>query len=233
MLALSQYLPALPGLCGPTTYAPSPVWRDSVTQPVTWQRMPKKAAVKLWHRARDYERQTRQPGRQDGALGRNGLAVLQALIFDFLNYASGRLDPAISTIAKKAAISPRSAARGLAALKLAGVLNWLRRCTGSVEDGRFTLRQESNAYAILPPSQWRGYRPPAEPPTPERGTWGDHPPLPDTLTAALLERQDGGSPAAMIRALENDPGNPLAAALARLARALQAKETGSFTGLPA
>ena len=57
-----------------------------------------------------------------------GLAVLYALLFDFLNYASGRLDPAIDTIAQAANISPRSAARGLANLKAAGVLNWARRC---------------------------------------------------------------------------------------------------------
>ena len=151
MRSIAFLLPTLPGMTGPKTCAPFPVWRDSTAEPVKWQRMPKKAAVKLWHRARDFERRTREKGRQDGVLGRNGLAVLHAMIFDCLNYASGRLDPAISTIARLAAISERSAARGLAALKAAGVLNWLRRCKGEVENGRFTLRQESNAYAILPP----------------------------------------------------------------------------------
>ena len=111
------------------------------------------------------------------------------MIFDCLNYASGRLDPAIATIAKLAAISDRSAARGLAALKAAGVLNWLRRCKGEMEDGRYTLRQESNAYAILPASQWHGYTPPAEPPAPDPAAWGATPPLPDAVTAAALERQ--------------------------------------------
>ena len=65
--------------------------------------MPKRQAVRLYHDARRFERQTRQPGRQDGALGRNGLAVLHALLFDFLNYASGRLDPSYARIAEKAA----------------------------------------------------------------------------------------------------------------------------------
>ena len=233
MRSIAFLLPTLPGMTGPKTCAPFPVWRDSTAEPVKWQRMPKKAAVKLWHRARDFERRTREKGRQDGVLGRNGLAVLHAMIFDCLNYASGRLDPAISTIARLAAISERSAARGLAALKAAGVLNWLRRCKGEVENGRFTLRQESNAYAILPPSQWRGYTPPAEAPTPEQGTWGDHPPLPDAVTAAALERSAGGTVAGMVRELESDPDNPLAAALARLARAMEARESGSFPGLPA
>jgi hypothetical protein len=230
-------MPCLPGmtaLCGSLkTYAPSPVWRDSTTQPVTWQRVPKKIAVQTYHRARDFERRTRQAGRQDGALGRNGLAVLHSLIFDWLDYSTGRLEPAISEIARKACISARSAARGLANLKAAGVLNWLRRCHAETKDGRFTLAQDTNAYAILPPTQWRGYRPPAEPPAPDPATWGACPALPDAVTAAALERQAGGTVASMVRELESDPGDPLAAALARLARTMGARESEVFTGLPA
>ena len=233
MHAIAQLLPVLPGLGGLKTYAAWPVWRDSTTQPVAWQAMPKKAAVKLWHRARDFERRTRRPGRQDGVLGRNGLAVLHTLIFDCLHYATGRLDPAVATIARLAAISPRSAARGLAALKAGGVLTWLRRCAGRVEDGRFTLRQQSNAYQLLPASQWRGYRPPAEPPSPEQGTWGDPPPLPDTLTAAVIEQRQGGGLASVLRELESDPGNALAAALARLGRYVGDRQARDLPGLPA
>jgi hypothetical protein len=81
------------------------VWRDSTTKEVKFQPMPKRQAVKLWHDARRFERQTRQPGRQDGAIGRNGLAVLHALLFDFLNYKNGELDPSWAAIAVKACIS--------------------------------------------------------------------------------------------------------------------------------
>ena len=77
------------------TYAPWPVWRDSTTAKVKFAPVKKKDAVKWFHKARQFERQTRQPGKQDGALGRNGLAVLHTLIFDILNYATGRLDPAL------------------------------------------------------------------------------------------------------------------------------------------
>jgi hypothetical protein len=128
-----------------------PVWKDSTRTEVRFQPLSKKAVVKLWHRARDFERQTRQPNRQDGALGRNGLAVLQVLIFDFLNFATGRLDPGYESIARMANISRRSVARGLAKLKTDGVLNWLRRCReGPDERGRYRLEQETNAYAVLP-----------------------------------------------------------------------------------
>jgi hypothetical protein len=109
MLPLANLMPSLPGLSGLAgsfkTYAPSPVWRDSTTGQVKFQRMPKRQAVKLYHRARDYERRTRAPGKQDGAIGRNGLAVLHALIFDFLDYATGRLDPGYEAIARTACVS--------------------------------------------------------------------------------------------------------------------------------
>ena len=53
----------------PQTYAAWPVWSDSTTAPIRFQSMPKKAAVKLWHRARDFDRGTHQPGRHGGAVG--------------------------------------------------------------------------------------------------------------------------------------------------------------------
>jgi hypothetical protein len=91
-MSVGSILAGLPGGQTPS-YAPSPVWRDSTTKDVKFQPLPKKKAVKIWHDARRFERKTRQPGKQDGALGRNGLAVLHALLFDFLNYANGALYP--------------------------------------------------------------------------------------------------------------------------------------------
>jgi hypothetical protein len=225
MLPLANFLPRLPGLTALAgslkTYAPSPVWRDSTTKDVKFQPLPKKLAVKLWHRARDFERRTRQPGKQDGALGRNGLAVLQSLIFDFLDFRTGQLDPAQKTIAANAGISPRSVARGLVSLKLSGVLNWLRRCTESFKDGRFTLEQETNAYAILPSSQWLGYVEPPEAPPPQPGTWGDHPcGMRDPLTEADIEQGYGKDAEAVIRQLELGECGSAAAQLASLGRAM-------------
>jgi hypothetical protein len=178
--------------------------------------MPKRQAVRLWHDARRFERQTRKPGAQDGAIGRNGLAVLHALLFDFLNYASGKLYPSRQAIAHKANVSLRSVDRGLAKLKVSGVVNWLRRCAEEWIDGRFTLKQETNAYAVLPVSQWNGYSAPADAPPPDPGTWGDHPALPDPLALAARER----GLMAKIVALEGDERDGLAAALARFGRTL-------------
>jgi|HubBroStandDraft_1064217.scaffolds.fasta_scaffold555406_2 hypothetical protein len=46
----------------------------------------------------------------------------------------------------------------------------------------------AKGYAVLPVTAWRDYRPPADPPAPLPGTWGDHPPLPSTLTQAMAAR---------------------------------------------
>jgi len=228
LLPLGALLGSTAIYAGQKTYAPSPCWRDSTTKPVKWQRMTPDAAKELYRQAEDFERQTRQAGKQDGALGRNGLAVLRALIFGFLNYTTGQLDPGYESIAKRACISIRSAARGLANLKAAGVLNWLRRCTPIIEAGRCILEQITNAYALIPSSQWRGYRPSPKrrkPPQPEAGTWGDHPPLPDALTAAVTERRAGGTWRGVLRELESDPANALANAVASLGRAMGLAET--------
>lgn len=203
------------------TYAAWPVWRDSTTAKVKFVPLPKKRAVKLYHKARTFERQTRQKGKQDGALGRNGLAVLHALIFDFLDYATGELDPAIESIAGKACASVASVKRGLRNLKLCGVLNWIRRA-GETRDekGRFCLEQDTNAYGILPVSQWRGFVDQPEAPPPHPSTWGATPPLPSVVEQAITERQEGASMAAIIKRLEDDPGDGSAAALASFGRAM-------------
>ena len=97
----------------------------------------------------------------------------------------------------------------------------MRRCAESWRDGRFVLEQETNAYAVLPESQWRGYRPPQEPPAPAPGTWGEPAPMPSALAQAALEgdlRAGGTSSPA-------DPKDRLAAALARLGRAFMARNS--------
>jgi hypothetical protein len=229
MLPLANLMPPLPGLAGlvgsQKTYAPSPVWRDSTTDDVKFHPLPKKQAVKLYHRARDFERRTRQPGKQDGAIGRNGLAVLHAMIFDFLDFRTGQLDPGYAAIARKACIGIRSAARGLQALKLAGILNGLRRCTPTFKDGRCVLDQDTNAYAILPSSQWRGYAEPPEAPAPQSGTWGDHPcGMRAPMIEADIEQRNGTGMQAVIRQLELDEPGSLGAALASLGRGMLAKK---------
>src|SRR5436305_6141608 len=85
-----SYQGLLSGLLALTeqTYAPYPVWSGSTTKPIQFTPLPKKAALRLWQYARDFDRQTKEKGRHGGAVGHTGLKVLQVLIFDFLNFAS-------------------------------------------------------------------------------------------------------------------------------------------------
>ena len=211
-----------------------PVWKGSVRAEVRFTPLPKKAAARLWHRAREWDRATRAPGRHGGKVGRIGLLVLHSLIFDFLNHKTGQLDPSYEGIAKKAGVSRASVGRALARLKALGILNWVRRCVGELRDGRFVLAQERNAYAVQEEGQWQGYRPAPElPVAPEPGTWGEHPPLQGALSQAAQDQAMGLSPGAVLLALRSDPGDALAAALARMGQALAARQAGSLSGVSA
>jgi hypothetical protein len=201
------------------TKAPWPVWSGSTTSPVRFVAMPKKAAVRLWHRARDFDRGTHQPGRHGGDVGPTALAVLHALIFDFLNYRTGQLDPSYAAIARKAGVCVRTVASALKRLRELGILAWVRRCAESWRDGRFVLEQETNAYAVLPETGWRGYRAPLEAPAPAPGTWGEPMPMPSALALAALETDLKGT----VAVLASDPKDGLARALASLGRAFMAR----------
>ena len=208
-------LPPLPGFALPQTYAPFPVWSGSTTAPAHFVAMPKKRAIKLWHRAREFDRQSHEPGRHGGALGRTALAVLHALVFDFANFRTGRLDPSYKAIAHKAGMSVRAVSDALKHLRELGLLHRIRRCVEDWQDGRFQLRQETNAYVLLPETYWQGWQPPAEPP-PAQGTWGDPSPLLTGVALAALETD----PVAKVAVLRTEPGGGLAAALVSLGASL-------------
>jgi hypothetical protein len=222
MPTFAHCLPALLGFEGPKTYAAWPVWSDSTTKEIRFQPMPKKAAVRLYHRARDFDRQSHTEGRHGGAVGHAALQVLHALIFDFLNFRSGRLDPSYAAIARAANVCERTVATAIKRLRELGILNWVRRCAESWREGRFVLEQETNAYAVLPATQWHGYRPPPECPLPAPDTWGAHPPLPSQIDQAIVEQREGGGLRTVIQILDCDPGDESAAVLARLGRAILA-----------
>lgn len=225
---LPSVLPILPPIStfGLKTFAPWPVWAGSTTVPVKPVPMTKKALVRLWHRARDFDRQTSKPGCHGGAVGPTALAVLHSLIFDFMNHRTGRLDPSYAAIARAANCCQRTVATAIQRLKELGILNWVRRCAETrTETGRFVLTQESNAYAVQPSSGWRGYHEPPDPPGPTSGTWGDHPPLPDVVAQAVEERRRGGGMGGVLSILASDPADSLAAALARIGAAIMRRES--------
>jgi hypothetical protein len=196
-----------------------PVWRDSVLTEVVFQPISRKQAKTIWFRARKWEASTHEKGKHGGIIGRCALAVLGALIDDFLSYKTGRLDPSVKAIAAKAAIAERTCYTALKKLRHLRLLDWIRRCQQDRDaDGRFRLRQSTNAYSLQPPQQWRNYRF-EEPPLPTADTLGAPPPFPASIETAIAELQ-AGNPSTAYGALMTDPSDPLAIALAQLGRAM-------------
>jgi len=222
--AIGELLPGLPALNKGRTRAPGPVWSGSTTRRVGFQALPKKQAARLWHKARAFDRATHQRGRHGGIIGRTALLVLHTLLFEFLNYHTGQLDPSYDGIARRSGVCRRAVATALRRLKALGILNWVRR---SVEDrdacGRFVLRQETNAYAILPSSQWVGYR---EPPAfmIDPAEWGAVPPLPTMIEQACVAHREGDAQQAVLSRLKDDPRDRLACQTASFFEAIAAYE---------
>lgn len=91
-------------------------------------------------------------GRKNGPLGHVALDVLRELL-RVIDYRTGRLDPAIKTIAQRIGRSTAAVVDALKRLRLHGFLDWLRRYEPTNSPGRGPqVRQTSNAYRVsLPP----------------------------------------------------------------------------------
>jgi hypothetical protein len=215
-----QILPGLP-MMSEQTYAAFPVWAESTAKPVLFTPLPKKEAVKLWHRARDFDRQTHEPGKHGGAIGPTALQVLHVFLFDFLNYTTGRLDPSYAAIARKANICERAVADALQRLQSLKIITWIRRCSEQWLNGRYVRKQQTNAYCLLP-TGWLGYSAPPETAPLHPTEWGKAPVMPSVHEAAVIELQESGDRQSVIRTLELAPLGGIEAALASLGRAVAA-----------
>ena len=229
MRQLAYALPQLPGFDSlrPKTYAAWPVWSGSTTAEIKWPKIVKDAVIEWYHKARSWNAAKEIAGRYGGTLGNSCLRVLECLIFDFQNYKTGQLDPSYEGIAAKTGLGRSTVAEALRRLKQLRIIHWVQRSAHHWRNGRFELRQRTNAYMLVPPTQWRTFKdtPPAPPPEP--GTWGEHPPLPDVIEQAIDDRKHGASIEAAIKTLELDEHDKVAAATARLWRTkLAAEQTG-------
>lgn len=103
--------------------------------------------------AREYDDQHRDDGGKR-PLGWTGLAVLEVLLGRRgrrripIDFKTGRLDPAIDTIAEATGLVRVTVVRALARLKATGFLQWVRRSRRTGNDGLFApqRKQTSNAY---------------------------------------------------------------------------------------
>jgi hypothetical protein len=218
---LSSCLPFIADARDGKTYATWPVWSGSTTRQTRFVPMPKKTAMRIYHKAAKWNARSKRAGCHGGMIGSHVLLVLHTLIFEFLNYSTGRLDPSYEGIQKKTRLCRQTVAKALAKLRDLGIINWIQRCRRDRDDdGRFALRQITNAYAILPATQWRGYVDLAAPEPLHPSSWGATPPLPPLVEQAVTAAQDGDSMTAIVRRLDADPGDTLASTLARLGRTL-------------
>jgi hypothetical protein len=207
-----------------------PVWKGSTQTAKVWRPINRKAAIRLFHRARDLDRRTHQSGRHGGIVGHAALQVLHTLVFDFLNFRTGRLDPGYDAIAEKANLARSTIAVALKRLAGLGILTWERRCSPSTDDaGRFRLQQETNAYTLHPEHAWQQVAVPASSPSPAPSPTTDELGFPTThqsradLTAAWQLVRDQDSPKLLedrAALLELERGDMLAQSKARFLRRL-------------
>lgn len=111
-----------------------------------------KTAQALERRTRR-ERQKIHPGCRNGVLGQIGLDVLEVLYNKFVDFKTGELDPAISTIADAVGHSYAAVHAALRRLRAAGFLHWVRRSQPKENAGSAgpQIEQITNAYALLIP----------------------------------------------------------------------------------
>jgi hypothetical protein len=210
----------LPGIALTASRSPHRVWSGSTTDEARFVPVSKKQARIWYQKARAWDRQTKKRGKHGGGIGLAAMAVLHSFHFDFLNYASGRLDPSYEGIARRTGLGRTAVANALAKLKALGVINWVRLVTQELVFGVFTLRQKSLAYAVLPPSQWCGYTEPEDATRPWPEAVGAVPPLPPLLDQALVAAKDGAPMQRQVWLLDADPKDELARALASLGRTM-------------
>lgn len=113
-----------------------------------------KSAREIERRTRR-ERQSQRPGVRNGLLGQIGLDVLEVLYNRFLDYRTGRMDPAIGTIAEAVGHSYAAVHAALIRLKAAGFLQWIRRSRPTDNKGSAgpQVEQVSNAYIPMLPDK--------------------------------------------------------------------------------
>lgn len=198
-----------------------PVWRDSFARQVSFTPKSRKNCANIWHKARKWDQRTRSKGKHGGIIGRAALSVLYTLLNDFLNFKTGRLDPSIKSISEKAGVCERTCHTALQRLRSLKILDWIRRCSQSqTADGRFALRQDTNAYEVHEGTRWG----PADldpPPPPTRDTLGYPTTVAEPLARSLQALKTGNQRTAF-QDLMSDQGDRLAVALAQLGRAMGA-----------
>ncbi len=166
--------------------------------------------------AERFERAGKKPGDRCGPLGTVAIEVLRELL-RLVDYKTGRLDPALTTLMARTKRSRDAVVRALAALRRHGFVDWLRRYipTGNIGAGP-QVQQTSNAYRL------------ALPPAAERllGKAGEEAPVPEDHAHAIEVRR--AERRAQLAGADPEERNaamfgfgPLAYAFSRMERAVE------------
>ena len=189
---------------------------------IFWRPFDPKDTGRFLTAAERYERAGRKKGERSGPLGAVALEVLRELI-RMVDYRTGRLEPALTTIMRRVKRSKDAVVRALANLKRHGFLDWMRRWepTGDTQGGP-PVKQATNAYRLfLPPAAVALLGRLASPaPPPEDIEHAEA-----AQKAAVVAMVDG-------LPLDEQPAaagatGPLAAALSRLGRGLMRRDCES------
>jgi hypothetical protein len=106
----------------------------------------------LLQTAREFDRYHKKPGQRGGLGGPYVITVLEALLgrrgVVAIDFKSGRLDPALTTLEKITGYARGTIVRALAKLREHGFLDWVRRSRKTGNDREFGPQREqtSNAY---------------------------------------------------------------------------------------
>lgn len=191
-----------------------------------WHESPRTESWRVVLAAKRYERAGKQAGKHNGPLGIIAIQVLE-LLANLVEPRTGRLEPSIATIACRIGRARSSVAEALRRLREHGFLDRLRRYVQTGHDGRGPqVQQTSNAYRLRLPEPVRRLL--------RRGEEAPSPPPDDHLEcraaqAAEWRAQLNATP------LPELPGvligdTPLAAALARLGRAVAQRGSEARAG---
>ena len=185
-----------------------------------WHRTDRREVRRVLLAARRYDVVGRAPGRRNGPLGHIALEVLE-LLAHLVDFRTGRLEPAIDTIARKIRRARSAVVAALARLREHGFADWLRRFEPTGNDGQRgpQVRQVANAYRISLPARAARLL----------GAMGQDVPMPDDVGHAQETRSEAlaamkaSLPLDELAVVEVDDG-PLAHALASLGRLVQERE---------
>lgn len=125
-----------------------------------FQRRTKHELQRGFTRLRTLEQTARQKARLDRTRAKNGVVghvgiEIYGYLVGTINRITGRLDPAIATIARAIGRSIEAVNNGLKALRHAGFLDWRRRIEPTGEPGLRgpQVKQSTNAYRLIDPVQ--------------------------------------------------------------------------------